>query len=765
MTISSSSSRINYTGNGSTTAFSFPYEFQAGTDLKVYKNDTLQTITTHYTVSGGSGLSGTVTFVTAPANGDSVVIYDDPPATQLLDYIANDPFPAESHEGGLDKLTRLARRLVNRMDRAMRFSDSYAGSASVILPTPEASKVLGWDGTASALINRSAADLITTAAFAAWRSQRFSGNGATTAFTLDADPGNVNNMDVSIGGVTQQNGIDFTVSGVTLTFTTAPASGTNNIFVRYGQSLPQAIVDSSAVTFVPPGTGAVNRTAQAKLREIEVSITDFGAVGDSNGTTGNGTDNTTAIQAAINYVKAAGGAYRLKIPEGIFRVAAGLLIDTPVSFVGEGTAPYVGSIGTLGGGSWLYFDHTGRGIAIDGPAIMSGIRLENIGTLRNQPAPGPGWAPTAHDFDIYIDNADVYVDELMLLNPTKGIFLGNGQAGRLTIGTLRGQPMQVGLEVDVALDVVSAERIHFWPFWRDNTDVHTYTMANLDAVYLKRCDNPLFTNLFSIFARSTIRCGQNGSGTVSKLKVTNLDCDRGKLGLWVDNTVTSGIISYIGAMTHQGETGLAGSKAVHVQGNSSTIEFGSLRTDRCDQNGVHIEGTGNVTRIGMLTIANYNQAAAGHAAVLPANGNDIHITYLPSIINGGAGAKYGSTGNVFVDEWRSYTPTITSGTGTITTLGTVVGRFKLYQQTLSYELDIGITTNGTAGSDIRATLPAAASSTIGSIGNGREQGVSGKQLQALVGSSSSQAVIYNYDGTYPGASGARLLVGGSFPLP
>jgi hypothetical protein len=56
MTVSSSQSRISYTGNGATTAFSFPYEFDAGSDLKVYKNSTLQTITTHYTVSGGSVL-------------------------------------------------------------------------------------------------------------------------------------------------------------------------------------------------------------------------------------------------------------------------------------------------------------------------------------------------------------------------------------------------------------------------------------------------------------------------------------------------------------------------------------------------------------------------------------------------------------------------------------------------------------------------------------------------------------------------------------
>ena len=60
----------------------------------------------------------------------------------------------------------------------------------------------------------------------------FSGNGTTTAFTLNRSVSSTNDILVMVGtAVSAPN--TYTVSGTTLTFTTAPASGTNNICVRY----------------------------------------------------------------------------------------------------------------------------------------------------------------------------------------------------------------------------------------------------------------------------------------------------------------------------------------------------------------------------------------------------------------------------------------------------------------------------------------------------------------------------------------------------
>jgi len=67
--------------------------------------------------------------------------------------------------------------------------------------------------------------------------ETFSGTGAQTAFTLSVDPGSLNNVSVFISGVRQVPTTDYSVSGTMLTFVTAPASGTGNIFALSGTTL------------------------------------------------------------------------------------------------------------------------------------------------------------------------------------------------------------------------------------------------------------------------------------------------------------------------------------------------------------------------------------------------------------------------------------------------------------------------------------------------------------------------------------------------
>jgi len=153
MTVSSSTSRVSYSGNGSTTAFSVTYYFLDNDHLKVISRaangtETVKTITTDYTVTGaGNPAGGTVTMLTAPLAGTSLVIVRNVPITQEVDYQGNDPFPAETHEEALDKLTQIVQQQQSAVDRSIKFAETDSTSLSAVLPASSvrAGKVLGFD--------------------------------------------------------------------------------------------------------------------------------------------------------------------------------------------------------------------------------------------------------------------------------------------------------------------------------------------------------------------------------------------------------------------------------------------------------------------------------------------------------------------------------------------------------------------------------------------------------------------------------------------
>jgi hypothetical protein len=84
---------------------------------------------------------------------------------------------------------------------------------------------------------------------------------------------------------------------------------------------------SKLVAFLQAGIGAIARTVQDKLRE-RVSVMDFGAVGDYT------TDDTAAIQLAVNSFGAAGGT--VWFPAGNYRITAVITLPANVSLLGEG---------------------------------------------------------------------------------------------------------------------------------------------------------------------------------------------------------------------------------------------------------------------------------------------------------------------------------------------------------------------------------------------------------------------------------------------
>ena len=292
-----------FNGNGVTTSFPFTFKVFATSDIAVTRTsagiETVLALGVDYSVSlnGDQDTSpgGTITYPISGAPlavGQVLVAVGSLPYDQTADLPSGGNYRAIVIENALDRTVMQVQQLAEEIGRSLTLPPS-AASADTELPTPEANKVIGWNETGTALVNLDSADLASVVVAGTSYTNVFSGTGSQTAFSLSANPGSVNALDVAIGGVSQVNGVDFTVSGTTLTFTSAPPSGTGNVAVRYSAALPQGTVSATGVTYTAAGTGASATAAQTVLDRRYVTPLEFGAVG--NGTA----DDTSAVNAAV----------------------------------------------------------------------------------------------------------------------------------------------------------------------------------------------------------------------------------------------------------------------------------------------------------------------------------------------------------------------------------------------------------------------------------------------------------------------------------
>ena len=154
MTISTTTIKDSYTGNGSTSAFTYNFKIADDDDIQVIiraanGTETVKTKTTHYTVSGVGNNSGTVTFTAGniPTGTQTVILRRSTPQTQELDLIENDPLPANSIETAYDKLTQISQELQEQIDRSIKLSrtNTITSTEFTVGSVDRANKILAFD--------------------------------------------------------------------------------------------------------------------------------------------------------------------------------------------------------------------------------------------------------------------------------------------------------------------------------------------------------------------------------------------------------------------------------------------------------------------------------------------------------------------------------------------------------------------------------------------------------------------------------------------
>ena len=152
MTRASDVRKVTYQGDGSTVAFTIPFDFfstnayvnvvlidETDPDEPVF---TQQSYTTHFTISGT-----TLTMVTAPGSTKKLFIELVVPFTQLLDLLDGN-FPANwqsTLETYLDKYVTMSQKLKDDLTRCVQWPLGSSESTPKILNVPEEDRLLKWD--------------------------------------------------------------------------------------------------------------------------------------------------------------------------------------------------------------------------------------------------------------------------------------------------------------------------------------------------------------------------------------------------------------------------------------------------------------------------------------------------------------------------------------------------------------------------------------------------------------------------------------------
>jgi hypothetical protein len=126
----------------------------------------------------------------------------------------------------------------------------------------------------------------------------YSGTGSATAFTLSRSVATINDILVVVDNVVQRPTDAYTLSGSVITFTSAPLSGTNNIYVRYMATTTQVVAPAqNSVSY-----SSLTSDMQGNIYGFKNRIINGAMVLNQRGFSGNAVDNTYTLDRFVPYM-------------------------------------------------------------------------------------------------------------------------------------------------------------------------------------------------------------------------------------------------------------------------------------------------------------------------------------------------------------------------------------------------------------------------------------------------------------------------------
>jgi hypothetical protein len=275
--------RVVYSGSAGVGPYSFSFEILTSTDINVYKNSTLLTLTTDYSVSISEDGTGSVTLVSAATSSDNITLVGARSIERSTDFVTGGDLFANTLNQELDSVVIFAQQVDEKADRGLKAPITDPTDINMELPVKASrrGKVLAFDETSGDPVAGPDLSAMTTVIAQ-------SANINTVAASIDSvntvagNTSNINTVAGISGNVTTVAGISSnvtTVAGISSNVTSVAGNATNINAVAANATNINAVasnetnIDTVAAELTDIGTVAGLSTEIAALGPIASDIT------------------------------------------------------------------------------------------------------------------------------------------------------------------------------------------------------------------------------------------------------------------------------------------------------------------------------------------------------------------------------------------------------------------------------------------------------------------------------------------------------------